>query len=235
MTDDQPWKRFYTEHTDLYEQLVHHEDYQGHLRLALSDICHLSEAHVVEFGAGTGRISTQLLPLVDRIYAFDLTPQMIRVAAQKQRQLHAVHWLLGLADSRALPLPSACADVAVEGWSFLQIMVWHLPNWRAEVGQALGEMQRVLRPGGTAILIETLGTGATEPNPPAPFTEMYAYLEQERGFATRWIRTDYRFDSWAEARAIVEPFFGEQVLDSAVETTAGVILPECTGIWWQST
>ncbi|MEZ4641493.1 MAG: class I SAM-dependent methyltransferase [Chloroflexota bacterium] len=232
MTDEQPWKRFYTEQTDLYERLVSHEDYQGNLLAALQDICPLTDKRVVEFGAGTGRITAQLVPLVERVYAFDLTPQMVQVAARKRQQAKAATWLLGLADSRAMPLPAACADVAVEGWSFLQIRVWHGANWRAEVGRALDEMLRLLRPGGAAILIETLGTGATEPNPQPAFAEMYAYLEQERGFAARCIRTDYCFPSWAEAQAIVEPFFSE-ALETATQTEAGIVLPECTGIWWR--
>jgi hypothetical protein len=47
-----------------------------------------------------------------------------------------------------------------------------------------------------------------------------------------WIRTDYRFESLAEAQAIIGPVFGEAMLDKFIEAE-GIILPECTGIWWR--
>jgi len=228
MSDDQ-WKDLYAHHSDLYERLVTHEDLQGNLLAALQTICPLDGAIVVEFGAGTGRVTTQLLPFVRQILACDLTPSMLAVAQRKLCQSPFTNWSLLRADSRAMPLPTACADVALEGWAFLQIKVWHPDNWAA----ALDEMLRLVRVGGTAVLIETLGTGQTEPNPPLAFVPFYDYLEQERGFTRHWIRTDYHFASRAEAQEIVVPFFGEAMLDALVPTANGVTLPECTGLWWR--
>jgi hypothetical protein len=109
-----------------------------------------------------------------------------------------------------------------------------MDTWREAVGQAVNEMMRVVRPGGTVILIETLGTGDTTPNPPEIFTTVYDYLERELGFSSTWIRTDYRFTSLDEVRDAIEPVFGDAVLEGMVESDEGVILPECTGIWWRN-
>ena len=57
----------------------------------------------------------------------------------------------------------AWADFAIEGWAFLQIAVWHPQDWQVQLDRALDEMQRVVRPGGKMILIETLGTGESVP------------------------------------------------------------------------
>lgn len=111
-------------------------------------------------------------------------------------------------------------------------MTWHLDNWRNEVGQAMAEMVRMVRPGGTIILIETLGTGAMRPDPPKLHTTIHDYFERERNFSSTWIRTDFRFVSRAEAIEIMEPIFGKAIIDKLIETNQGVILPECTGIWW---
>ncbi len=229
MSEDN-WKRLYTHQADLYEQLVAHEDVQGNLLAALQDICPLPGATVVEFGAGTGRVTAQLLPLARRVWACDLTPGMLAVARRKLEKRPFHNFGLIQTDSRAMPLPAACADVAIEGWAFLQIKVWHPDEWEG----ALDEMLRVLRPGGTAVIIETLGTGETTPNPPPTFVPFYDYLEQVRGFTRRWIRTDYHFASRAEAAKIVTPFFGEEMLRALVPAADGVDLPECTGIWWRS-
>lgn len=224
------WMRLYAHQADLYERLVAHEDVQGNLLPALLEICPLAGAVVVEFGAGTGRVTAQLLPLARRVWAFDLTPGMLQIARQKLGQRPYSNYALSQSDSRAMPLPTACADVAVEGWAFLQIKVWHPDNWE----KALDEMLRVLRPGGTALLIETLGTGETTPNPPPAFKSFYEYLEQKRGFMRRWIRTDYLFPSLTAAAEIVPPFFGEAMLDALIPTAQGALLPECTGIWWRT-
>lgn len=225
------WQRLYIHRPDLYEQLVDHEDVAGWLLPALQALHPLRDATVVEFGAGTGRITAQIAPLANRVWAFDLTAAMLGVAQQKRPS--QANWTLVQADSRAMPLPARCADVAIEGWSFLQIATWHLDAWQHHLDLALNEMQRVLRPGGSAVLIETLGTGETEPNPPARFTAVYDHFERVRGFTRRWIRTDYRFASRAAAAAIVAPCFGDAMLDRLIARPDGVFLPECTGIWWR--
>jgi ubiquinone/menaquinone biosynthesis C-methylase UbiE len=225
------WQNLYINHADLYDELVQYEDYESNLITALAQLHPLVQAEVIEFGAGTGRITAQLAPRVGFIRAFDLTPAMLRRAQRKLSQAIRSNWLLGLADSRAIPAPAACADVALEGWSFVQIMMWHLDTWRDQGNRAIGEMMRVLRPGGLAILIETLGAGETTPNPPERFTPVYDFFEREWGFSTSWIRTDYRFPTLAEAQATVAPVFGEAMLDRVVESGGSFILPECTGLW----
>jgi ubiquinone/menaquinone biosynthesis C-methylase UbiE len=166
------------------------------------------------------------------VCAFDLTPPMIRLAQAKLSRAGNTNWGLALADSRAMPLPDGCAGVAIEGWSFVQIMTWHPTTWRQEVGRAIREMLRLVRPGGVAILIETLGTGETTPKPPDRFIPAYDYFAFEWGFTPTWIRTDFRFPTMAEAQATIAPLFGEATLARAIHTDEGIILPECTGLWW---
>lgn len=226
------WQRLYTDHSEAYERMVHCEDYQRNLLTAINDIHPLQNTQVVEFGAGTGRITRQLLPVVKNLWAFDLTPAMINIAAAKLKQTGWSNWLLGIGDSRQMPLPTAWADVAVEGWSFVQIMSWHRENWRKEVGRAVAEMVRIVRPGGTIILIETQGTGVSTPAPPEFHTQVHDYFERECGLASRWIRTDFRFVSRAEGTEIIGPIFGPAVLEAMIEHSDGIVLPECTGIWW---
>jgi ubiquinone/menaquinone biosynthesis C-methylase UbiE len=52
-------------------------------------------------------------------------------------------------------------------------------------------MQRVLRPGGTTILLETLGTGQETLHPPTPeLAALYDLLQIKYGFNQTRIRTD---------------------------------------------
>ena len=228
------WQDLYKNHPDRYDRLVQAEDYQSQLLSVLQELHPIEKSHIIELGAGTGRITAQLLPHVKQIHAFDLTPAMVRLAHRKLEQTGARNWSLAIADSRAAPLSAASADIAIEGWSFVQIMTWHVENWQREVGQAIKEMLRIVRPGGLAILIETLGTGEKEPNPPVRFKEAYEYFEREWQFSSRWIRTDYCFSTLEQAHQVVSPIFGEAMVERTFKSEAGIILPECTGIWWRS-
>ena len=228
-----PWQDLYNNHADHYDYLVQTEDYQGHLLSTLRELYPIKNSTIVEVGAGTGRITLQLLPYVRQIYAFDLTPAMIQLAHRKLKPFGASAWSLAIADSRTVPISAESVDIAVEGWSFVQIMTWHMESWQQEVGHAIQEMLRIVRPGGIAILIETLGTGETKPNPPARFQPAYEYFEHEWQFSSRWIRTDYCFSTIEEAYQFVSPAFGEAMVERTYKSGEGIILPECTGIWWR--
>ena len=91
-------------------------------------------------------------------------------------------------------------------------------------------MKRVLRSGGTMIIIETLGTGNIEPVEKDDLKSYFTFLES-RGFQRSWIRTDYRFDSREEALELVEFFFGEEMVRE-IGNESKPVLPECTGLWW---
>jgi ubiquinone/menaquinone biosynthesis C-methylase UbiE len=228
------FKEIYAHHAADYERLVAREDYQHNLYPALDRICTLSGLDVVELGAGTGRLTCLLAPVVNSIQAFDASQAMLDVATAKLKKMDLANWRVEGGDNRNLPLSEAVADVSIAGWSLGHFVGWYPDRWRAEIGYALAEMQRVLRPGGTAIILETLGTGFETPTPPnQALADYYNFLENEQGFSSTWIRTDYQFASLEEAEALTRFFFGEQLAHQVVANN-WVILPECTGIWWQT-
>jgi ubiquinone/menaquinone biosynthesis C-methylase UbiE len=160
---------------------------------------------------------------------------MLRQAQQNQRLLGWQNVSLALADSRRMPVRSGWADFAIEGWAFLQIAAWHPDDWQNQLGRTLNEMHRIVRPGGKLILIETLGTGESTPKVIPFFRSVYDFLEAQAGFVPRHIRTDYRFETLEEVRQVVLPLFGQEMLERLVQTKAGWVLPECTGVWFRNT
>jgi ubiquinone/menaquinone biosynthesis C-methylase UbiE len=228
MTD---YNAIYEEQADKYERLVAHEDYQGHIFAALKEIRLLEGLDVVEMGAGTGRLTCMLAPVVRTIQAYDASAHMLEVAAAKLERSGLQNWQTGMADHRELLADDQSADLAIAGWSICYTAIDYGETWKQELGKALSEMRRVLRPGGTSIILETLGTGHETPTPPDDMKPYLAFLEGEAGFSSTWIRTDYLFKSVEEAREVTSFFFGEGMLDNIISTDP-VILPECTGIWW---
>jgi ubiquinone/menaquinone biosynthesis C-methylase UbiE len=136
-----------------------------------------------------------------------------------------------VADARELAIESASADVAVAGWVFGHLRYWWPQDWQQEIGRALDELTRVLRPGGMVIVVETMGTGEERAAPPnETLAEYYAWLEQTRGFSRRDIRTDYQFADVEEAARVLGFFFGPEKAE-LVRARGQTRVPECTGLW----
>ena len=228
MTD---YHEIYAQRADQYERLVSREDYQGRILPALRKIRPLEGLDVVELGAGTGRLSCMLAPLVKSMLLLDASQHMLDYAASKLERLGVDNWQVQAADNRSLPVEDGVADLAISGWSLGYLVGEHPESWREEIAKALRETRRVLRPGGTIAILETLGTGHETPHPPTEGLAAYYRFLEDTGFRSTWIRTDYQFASLDEAVALIRFFFGDELAAQVMENE-WVILPECTGIWW---
>jgi ubiquinone/menaquinone biosynthesis C-methylase UbiE len=164
--------------------------------------------------------------------AFDLSRHMLAVLRDKLRGSRTSRLLAAAADHRFLPVRPRCADMVVSGWSVSYLAVWHQESWRQELDSWLAEMQRLLRPGGTVILLESLGTGNEQPVRLAHLENFYRWLD-EMGFENTWIRTDYAFSSVDDAAELAGFFFGGELAEK-IRSAGSNILPECTGLWWKT-
>ncbi|MDP9443547.1 MAG: methyltransferase domain-containing protein, partial [Actinomycetota bacterium] len=139
-------------------------------------------ATVLELGAGTGKLTAQLLRQGHDVVATEPAPAML---AQLLRHTSA-SWVLRSAAER-IPLADRSVDVVVAGQAFH----WFDPE------QALPEIARVLRPGGVVGLLwnlrdesvpwvrrlsEVIGTERldTDPAPLLAGTGLFAAVEAER-------------------------------------------------------
>ena len=223
----------FNRHAEEYHELVAAEDWQGNLPRALAEITSFEGKTVVELGAGTGRVTMIVAPWAGKVLAFDVSRHMLDKAASNIQSQGLTNVTVAVADNKSIPLADASADVVIEGWSFGYTVSQGQSFWRNEADALITESMRLLKPGGTLVIIETLGTGLRMPAAPGSVLPVfYGYLERQLGFAARWVRTDYRFPSLAEARRLVELFFG-QMVDYDLVAGRKVIVPECTGIWWR--
>lgn len=224
-------KEIYGSEAQKYQALVSREDYQGNLLPAILRIDRLHGKGVLELGAGTGRITSQVAPIAHRLIACDISHHMLKLGREALMDLGLDNWSLSLESHTALPFIKDCADVIIAGWSFCYAATDAGENWQAGLERALSETARVIRPGGTLILIESLGTGFESPHRPEVLKNYLGYLD-DHGFESSWIRTDYLFKDFSEAKMLTSFFFGDDPLPMwAVEN--GVIVPECTGLWWK--
>jgi SAM-dependent methyltransferase len=219
----------YKNESERYHALVSFEDYNHNLTTGIYDLLGKGFPLVLETGAGTGRVTEILLPLSGNVVAFDLSTGMLNTAHRNNRFSKKSFPGFASADHRFLPVINRAFDWVVSGWSVCYLVSWNAETWKQEVNRALVEFSRVLTADGKILLIETLGTGLTSPNPPEKLVEYLDYLGF-LGFKRQLIRTDYRFPDKQTAHQLVEFFFGKDML-SKIQQQTQPILPECTGLW----
>ena len=100
---------------------------------------------VADLGCGTGTTAAELAPLVGRVVGVDGSAEMLRAAGERCAAFDNVELHKG--DLAALPLEPASVDAA--------LLVLAL-SYAADPAAAVGEMARILRPGGRAVVVDLL-------------------------------------------------------------------------------
>jgi len=106
--------------------------------LLFQTIVGLAPISVLEVGCGPGELSERMrVELGASVVAIDISPRMVELA--RDRDVDA-----RLGDAQDLPFADASFDSVVAAW-----MLYHVPD----VDRALGELARVLRPGGHLVAV----------------------------------------------------------------------------------
>ncbi|EGT3575653.1 methyltransferase domain-containing protein [Citrobacter amalonaticus] len=108
------------------------------------------QASVLDMGCGAGHASFIAAQNVKQVVAYDLSSQMLEVVAlaAKEKGLANITTKQGYAES--LPFEDGVFDVVISRYSAHH---WH------DVGRALREVNRVLKPGGVLIIMDVMSPG----------------------------------------------------------------------------
>ncbi|MFC5450824.1 class I SAM-dependent methyltransferase [Paenibacillus aestuarii] len=222
-------ERIYQDRADMYETLISH---QPSLANVIHEIRPYRDQDVADLGAGTGRLTLALADAAKSVVSLDSSPVMLQQLEKRlQDQMHA-NCRTAVADHRQLPLEAACVDLVVAGWSLCYLASNNHADWQANLQQMLAEIDRILRPGGTAIIFETLGTGYEEPVRYDFLQPYFHELEHKYGFQHESIRMDYKFRDAKEAESLTRYFFGAELADKVAAQQWGVV-PEFAGVWYK--
>ncbi|WP_110655000.1 class I SAM-dependent methyltransferase [Salinicola halimionae] len=105
----------------------------------------IDAARVLDLGCGAGHVSFQIADLAAEVVAYDLSPRMLDVVGEsaRDRGFGNIRTVQGVAES--LPFADSTFDAVFSRFS--------AHHWR-DVGLALREVRRVLKPGGVAAFID---------------------------------------------------------------------------------
>ncbi|MEC4168425.1 methyltransferase domain-containing protein [Pseudomonas sp. MS-1(2024)] len=120
----------------------------GLLKAELAD---KPQARVLDLGCGAGHVSFHVAALVKDVVAYDLSQPMLDMvsAAATDRGLGNITTVCGAAER--LPFADAEFDYVLSRYS--------THHWN-DVGLALREVRRVLKPGGVAVFIDVMSPGS---------------------------------------------------------------------------
>jgi len=143
---------------------------------------------VGDLGCGTGRLARLLSPFAHTVIALDRSPEMLEVARRRTRDFKNVQVREG--ELEALPFEDASLDVAI-----LALVLHYVVD--PEV--ALGELYRVLRPGGRLLVLDM------QPHNRTAFREEMGHVWL--GFSATELQ------GWLQGAGFVESTFAEVPAD----------------------
>jgi ubiquinone/menaquinone biosynthesis C-methylase UbiE len=180
---------------------------------------------VLDLGCGTGFHLPRFASSASRVYGVEPHPGLVRLATRRTRALANVTVLAGTA--QAVPLPDASVDVVHARWAYF---------FGPGCEPGLAELDRVVRRGGTAFVIDNDATRSTFGS---WFRRGYPGVDPvavERFWSTRgWRRTPvdvaWRFDSRADLEAVVRIEFTPEVADEILAGHEGTTVDYAVNLW----
>lgn len=172
---------------------------------------------MLDLGCGSGFHLPLFAETAGRVIGVEPHPGLQRLAQRRTRARENVSVLAGTAQQ--IPLPDASVDVVHARWAYF---------FGPGCEPGLAELDRVVRRGGTALIIDNDGSRSTFG---AWFRRGYAHLpapaEIERFWTTRgWTRQSvdmgWRFESRADLEAVVRIEFTPEVADEVLRHHEGL-------------
>lgn len=183
---------------------------------------------VLDLGCGSGYHLPGFAASARTVTGVEPHPDLVALARRRTRTLPEVTVLSGTAQE--IPLPDGSVDVAHARWAYF---------FGPGCEPGLTELARVLRPGGTAFVIDNDKTRSTFGY---WFARAYSFLptarEIERFWSTRgWTRepvlTRWRFSTRADLEAVVGIEFAPDAARAIVAHHQGLEVDYAVNLWWR--
>ena len=216
----------YQSYSDLYDELVNHEDYMNNLYQFLNKNIQWENKVVCEFGVGTGRVTKNYINNVKKAYVYDNSQHMID-KAKRNLSKWSDKIIDTILDNNQIKSIENKFDIIIEGWSFGHLITQENEEKEQWIQMLISETKKRAK---EIIFIETMGTNVDTPKPPVEKLTQFYHELVNNGFKEYIIETDYKFKNYEEAGRIMGGFFGDSMKNDILQRKQEII-KEYTGIW----
>lgn len=215
-------------HTATYELENRAADPDGRLWSAMEARADWTDRVVLDLGCGSGYHLPRFAERAARVIGVEPHPGLCRLAGRRLRTRGVTHAEVLAGTAQQIPLPDSSVDVVHARWAYF---------FGRGCEPGLVELDRVLRPGGTALVIDNDGSRSTFG---AWFRRGYPHLDApadtERFWSTRgWTldRVDmgWRFEDRADLEAVVRIEFTPEVADEILRHHQGLEVDYAVNLW----
>jgi ubiquinone/menaquinone biosynthesis C-methylase UbiE len=219
------------QHTATYELENRAVDPEGRLEAAMAAVLGGSGwagRAVLDIGCGTGFHLPRFAAAAASVTGLEPHPDLAALARRRTRRLPHVTVLDGTA--QAIPLPDASVDVAHARWAYF---------FGPGCEPGLAELDRVVRRGGTAFVIDndptrsTFGGWFRRGYPQLPAPEVVERFWSTRGWTRVPVDIRWSFSSRADLESVVRIELTREVADEVLAGHEGTEVDYAVNLWWR--
>lgn len=202
-------------------------DRDGLVWSAIAEFASWTDGDVLDIGCGTGFHLPHFAAIARSVTGVEPHQDLAAIARRRVRRLGSVQVLEGLAD--ALPMADRSIDFAHARWAY-----FFGPG--SEPG--LLEIDRVMRPGGVAVLLDNDPTTSTfgrwfRLGFPDVDPEAVEAFWARRGWERHRVQTDWQFDTHEDLEAVIRIELPAVVAEEALAETTGLTVDYAVNLWWK--
>ena len=193
----------------------------------MATIAPWTDRDVLDLGCGTGFHLPLFAATARSVRGVEPNPELVALARRRTRRLENVEVIEGLAQE--IPIPAGTCQVVHARWAY-----FFGPG--AEPG--LAELERVIAPGGTALIIDndptrsTFGRWFSEGFPTVDPVAVETFWTAHRWSRER-VDMGWRFESREDLEAVVRLELPPPVAEAAVAGHVGLEIDYAVTLWWK--
>lgn len=212
-------------HPALYELECAAFDRGGRLERTLAGLADWAGRDVTDIGCGTGYQLARFARMARSVSGIEPHPNLRAIAERRVRRLDGVRVLDGQAER--LPLADHSVDVAHARWAYF---------FGPGCEPGLAELDRVVRPGGTALVIDNDPTRSTwgrwfSQGFPDVDPDRVADFWASHGWHRVRLDLDWTFDSRADLESVVRIELPRAAADAALSTYDVTRVDYAVNVW----
>jgi SAM-dependent methyltransferase len=215
-------------HPDIYELENRAADPERHIEAAMLAICDWSGRDVLDLGCGTGFHLPSWAATARSVTGVEPHPDLVAIARRRTSRLANVAVVEGAAQQ--IPLPDASIGMAQARWAYF---------FGPGCEPGLRELDRVMRRGGTAFVVDNDATRSTFGR---WFRRGYPDIDPDEverfwsvaGWTRHPVDIVWRFRRRADLEAVVRIEFSADIARAVLAEHEGTEVDYAVNLWWRS-